>query len=182
MKTEIIKICDDLAIKHELYCKNNKVINAKVIIVVGHSAITALYAAKVYHQIKDEYGDEPVIICSATKSLLKSKYNHFNDGISLLVDIYQLLNVPIEDLIFMQRNSSVKKDIDFISKVIKFQVPIIWVLKNYLLSEIKEEQEKKRKLKESYYCLVDSDTRIQDKLSDEKLVKAISLFERHIRI
>ena len=183
MNKNIIKICDDLAIKPELYCKNNKVINAAVIIVVGHSSITTLYAAKLYHQIKDEYGAEPIIICTATKSLLRDTHNHFYDGISLIVDIYKVLNVPIEDTIFMQRTSSAKKEIDFISKLIKSQVPIIWVVKDYILSEIKEEQEKKKNLNDSYYCLVDSDVNIRDKFSDEpKISKAISLFERHIRI
>ena len=83
---------ETLRIKTNCYDENEKIIRATQIVAIDDDAISALYAALLFYEIRRTYGYSPKMLCVGGKGLM-SKHTHQKSEAELLAYVLERLGI-----------------------------------------------------------------------------------------
>ena len=155
-----------LCIKSNCYDENGRIIKANYIVTSGDDLTSAIYAAKLYFEIKQEYNFEPILLCIGDDRLDMSSSTSLDY-------ICRALYVPYKSTRILKNSKNNDETISIITNFLKNQPTskIIWSVTKVDSLALNFTQKKQApQLKSFYYVIEESFDTCQKLFNGQRLL------------
>ena len=130
--------------------ENGRVIRADQLVAIDDDATSAFAAAKVFYEIRKEYGYCPKILCVGGKGLM-SKYTHEKSEAELLAYVLEQLGIHRERIEILGEGRNSGDNVLAVAKVTPENTTTIWCCTQRLSLRLERTQAQQAPQMKSYY-------------------------------
>ena len=142
-------------LKAETNCfQNGSIIAATHVVDIDDDATSAMYAAKLYHQIHKKHGYYPTVLCVGGKGLM-SRHTHQKSEAELLAYTAQKLGVACEHIVILGEGKNSGDNVLAVAFELKGKnAVVIWCATQRLSLRLERTQAKQAPEIKSYYFVI----------------------------
>ena len=143
------------ALRAQTTCyENGRIIKADQIVAIDDDPTSALWAVRLYYEVRMAYGYCPTILCVGGKGLM-SKHTHKKSEAMLLADVVRQLGVPANRIKILGEGRNSGDNVLAVAKATDENVVTIWCVTQRLSLRLERTQAKQAPEVKSYYFVIE---------------------------
>ena len=143
------------ALRFQTNCyENGKIIKANQLVAIDDDVTSAIAAARVFYEIRKEYGYCPQVLCVGGKGLM-SKHTHKKSEAELLAYVLEQLGVHPERITILGKGRNSGDNVLAVAKATEDGVVTIWCCTQRLSLRLERTQAQQAPQLKSYYYVPD---------------------------